>query len=226
MQHRPLWRRWAAGLVALVAVTACDPTTVASVSDAARADASATMVGVGPGTAYPLGASWRAGCPVGPADLVAVEFDHWTDGGAIVRGVLIVHRDVSDDVATAMNVLFRDRFPLTSARPVSDFGGDDDASMAADNTSAFNCRPVAGTSTWSEHAYGRAIDINPRRNPYVRGSRVEPPAGRDWLDRADLRPGMLVEGRAAVEIFDRLGWGWGGRWSSAKDYQHVSATGR
>lgn len=182
--------------------------------------------GVGAGTAHPLSSSWRPGCPVGPADLRAVTFPHHRPDGSIGRGVLIVHRDVVHDVAVLVRAAYGSRFPLTQARPVDDFGADDDASMAADNTSAFNCRVVAGTTTWSQHAYGRAVDLNPVRNPDVRGDRVDPPAGAAYLDRDDVRPGMLVEGGAIVDAVDRLGWGWGGRWSSGADHQHVSRNGR
>ena len=108
---------------------------------------------------------------------------------------------------------------------VDDFGGDDAASMAANNTSAFNCRTVAGSARWSEHAYGTAIDINPVQNPYVAGSAVDPPAGSEYLDRANVRPGMMVSGGVGVNVFRFVGWGWGGDWSSAKDYQHVSLRG-
>lgn len=184
------------------------------------------VVPVGPGTSYPLTHSWRPGCPVHHADLAAVEFSHLRDDGTVGAGVLIVHRSLVADTATAVRSLYGSGFPLTSARPVDDFGGDDDRSMEADNSSAFNCRVVAGTSTWSEHAHGRAIDLNPRRNPHVRGSTVEPPSGAAWLDRDDVRPGMIVEPGPVVAAFDDLGWGWGGRWSDASDYQHFSTTGR
>ncbi|MCO8128021.1 DUF4214 domain-containing protein [Acidimicrobiia bacterium EGI L10123] len=181
---------------------------------------------VGPGTPYPLTASWRPGCPVGPADLRAVTFPHFRPDGSIGRGVLIVHRDVVPDVAVLVRAAHGSRFPITQAHPVDEFGGDDDASMAADNTSAFNCRAVAGTTTWSQHAYGRAIDVNPVRNPSVRGDRIDPPSGGAYLDRTDVRPGMLVEGSAVIDAADRLGWGWGGRWASGADHQHVSRNGR
>ncbi|MFP5322045.1 MAG: DUF4214 domain-containing protein [Acidimicrobiia bacterium] len=184
------------------------------------------VAAVGAGTPYPLTASWRAGCPVGPGDLRAVTFPHWRPDGSVGRGVLIVHRDAVGDVAALVRAAWGTRFPITQARPVDDFGGDDDASMAADNTSAFNCRRVAGTTTWSQHAYGRAVDVNPVRNPYVRGGEVDPPAGAAWTDRGDVRPGMLVEGGGVVDAVDRLGWGWGGRWSSSKDFQHLSRNGR
>lgn len=173
------------------------------------------------------GVSWHEGCPVPLEDLVAIDLAHWgADGNVVDDGQLVVHRDVGPDVLGVMALAFDVRFPLTRVRPVREYGGDDDASMAADNTSAFNCRTVSGTSTWSTHSWGTAIDINPVRNPWVRGEQVEPPAGEAWLDRTDVRPGMLVEGGPIVSAFDALGWGWGGRWTNSRDYQHVSTTGR
>lgn len=170
--------------------------------------------------------SWRPGCPVPLSSLRYLQLSHMGVDGNERLGELVVHeRDVTA-VAIAFKLLWDAGVPIERMRLVDDFGGDDGASMAANNTSAFNCRTVAGTSTWSQHAYGRAIDINPVQNPYVRGPQVEPAAGRAYLDRSAVRPGMLVEGGPAVAAFDRIGWGWGGRWSSAKDYQHVSATGR
>ncbi len=86
--------------------------------------------------------------------------------------------------------------------------------------------PVAGTSRWSEHAYGRAIDVNPVQNPYVAGRHVSPPAGRRYADRARRAPGMIHAGDAVVRAFAAAGWGWGGAWRTARDYQHFSASGR
>ena len=114
-------------------------------------------------------------------------------------------------------------FHLRRLRPVAVYGGSDDASMAADNTSGFNCRRVAGTSRWSMHALGLAIDVNPVENPYVQGGRVSPPAGRRFLDRGRERPGMAVASGVLVEAFGSVGWRWG---ASFGDYQHFSTTGR
>jgi hypothetical protein len=112
-------------------------------------------------------------------------------------------------------------------RLVEVYRADDDRSMAANNTSAFNCRRVSGSSSWSEHAFGRAIDINPVRNPYVtRGGRVSPPAGRAYVNRAGRAAGMIYAGDVVVRAFAAAGWRWGGHWSSSRDYQHFSATGR
>jgi hypothetical protein len=109
-------------------------------------------------------------------------------------------------------------------QPVDVYGGSDDASMAADNTSGFNCRYVAGTTRWSAHAYGLAIDVNTVENPYLVAGSVLPPAGTAFLDRAVHRPGMAVPGGDLVTAFASVGWQWGGRWASP-DYQHFSKTG-
>jgi hypothetical protein len=106
--------------------------------------------------------------------------------------------------------------------PIDAYGGDDDASMADDNTSAFNCREVTGGAGWSQHAYGLAIDINPLENPYVRGDEVLPPAGQEYLDRDDVRPGMIIEGDDVVRAFTFRGFEWGGNFRTLKDYQHVA----
>lgn len=169
--------------------------------------------------------TWRSGCPVSPDDLRLVELVHLDLDGSRRWGALVVHHDVAEDVAAAFGALYERGFPIERMEPIEHFEGDDDASMVANNTSAFNCRPVAGSSTWSQHAYGRAIDVNPVHNPYVRGEQVSPPAGRDYLDRRDVRPGMLTR-PGAVEAFDAIDWGWGGDWRTLKDYQHVSLTGR
>jgi poly-gamma-glutamate synthesis protein (capsule biosynthesis protein) len=121
--------------------------------------------------------------------------------------------------------LYARRFPIRRIRLVDRYGADDRESMRHDNTSAFNCRYVAGTTTWSQHAYGRAIDVNPVENPYVSGSHVSPRRGRRYLDRTDVRPGMIVEGDLVWRAFHRIAWEWGGAWATAKDYQHFSANG-
>jgi hypothetical protein len=171
--------------------------------------------------------SWRPGCPVPYQDLRAIRVAHHGFDGADHEGELIVHADAVDDLRSVFRRLWDERFPVERIRPVDDYGASDDASMADNNTSAFNCRLTTGGSRWSEHAYGRAIDINPVQNPYVTsGGTVLPPAGRDHLDRTADTPGLIREGGVAVAAFDAVGWGWGGRWSNPKDYQHFSATGR
>jgi hypothetical protein len=168
--------------------------------------------------------SYRAGCPVGPADLRSVRLTHWGFDGRPHNGTLIVHRRVVGDAVAIFRRLYAARFPIRRMVPVSAYRGSDDASMAVDNTSSFNCRFVGGARRWSMHAYGLAIDLNPIENPYVAGRRVSPPAGRAYLDRRRARPGLITAGGAVVRAFASRGWEWGGTWS-APDYQHFSTNG-
>jgi hypothetical protein len=171
------------------------------------------------------GVSWRRGCPVGLRDLRLLTLSHWGFDGRSRTGRLIVNRDVAPEFVQVFRDLYGARFPIRRMVPVDVYGGSDFRSIGADNTSAFNCRYVEGTTRWSNHAYGRAIDVNPIENPYVSGGSTSHPASRPYLDRARRRPGMAYEGGALVRAFDRIGWGWGGRWTSVKDYQHFSETG-
>jgi hypothetical protein len=171
------------------------------------------------------GSSWHRGCPVPRRDLRLIRLNHWDFGRDLERGRLIVNEDEKHEVVLAMRALFHARFPIRKMNLVDRYGADDRRSMAADNTSAFNCRFVAGTSRWSEHAFGRAIDINPVENPYVSGSHVSPPAGRPYVDRSRNAKGMIHHGDEVWDAFRDVGWRWGGDWSGTKDYQHFSSTG-
>jgi hypothetical protein len=173
------------------------------------------------------GVSWRPGCPVGLAELRVVTATYHGFDGRDRSGRVIVNRDVAQQVLGVLRRLYDDGFPIRQMAPVDAYGGNDDRSVAADNTSAFNCRTVEGTRRYSEHAYGLAIDVNPIENPYVtRAGTTEHRASRPYLRRSPFRPGMAAEGHALVRAFDAIGWGWGGRWSGTKDYQHFSASGR
>ena len=169
--------------------------------------------------------SWRPGCPVGPAQLRLLRLGYWGFDGRPRVGLLVVRDRVARDVVTVFRRLYAARFPIRRLRKVDAYRGSDDASMAADNTSGFNCRFVSGTRRWSQHAYGEAIDVNPVENPYVQGGRVSPPAARRYLDRSDVRPGMAVAGGVLVRAFSAVGWRWGGRWAGSADYQHFSTSG-
>jgi hypothetical protein len=171
------------------------------------------------------GSSWRPGCPVPLWKLRQVRLTYVGFDGTAKRGRLVVHRLWADEILSVFRRFYRNAFPIRRIRLVDRYDADDRASMRHDNTSAFNCRYVRGTTTWSQHAYGRAIDLNPVENPYVDGSYVRPRSGRRYLDRSDVRRGMVVRGDLVVRAFRRIGWEWGGNWSSAKDYQHFSANG-
>jgi hypothetical protein len=174
------------------------------------------------------GSSWRPGCPVGLGKLRLVTVTHIGFDGDTHRGRLVVHRGHDREVIRVMKRLYRLRFPIRRMELIDRYGADDRRSMRADNTSAFNCRVVAGTDRWSMHAYGKAIDINPVENPYVSGSHVSPPAGAPYADRSRDAKGMIHAGDEVVEAFrERAGWRWAGAWTGAtRDYQHFSASGR
>ena len=143
------------------------------------------------------------------------------------HGRLIVNRRFDDEIVAVFKRLYRLGYPIRSMELIDRYGADDHRSMAADNTSAFNCRFVAGTQRWSMHAYGLAVDLNPVENPYVSGSHVSPPAGGPYADRSRNAPGMIHAGDAVVQAFKRkAGWEWLGDGSgSYRDYQHFSADG-
>jgi D-alanyl-D-alanine carboxypeptidase len=174
-----------------------------------------------------LGGSWRPDCPVPVEDLRRIDVTYRDDDGNVADGVVIVHADQAERVVTVFARLFEAEFPIRSLRPISAFDGDDDASMAANNTSGFNCREIDGwPGVWSQHAFGRAIDINPLVNPWVRGDLVDPPAGRPYIDRTVEAPGLIRPGDAVTAAFAEVGWIWGGDWTSTVDYQHFSHNGR
>jgi hypothetical protein len=182
---------------------------------------------IAPVTVAQLGKSWHPGCPVGPSQLRNVTVSYVGFDGRAHTGTIVVHRDVAESVRAVFRTLYAQRFPVHRVAPVAKYGGDDHRSMAADNTSAFNCRyaQAPGPKRWSAHAYGTAIDVNTVENPYVEGSSVSPPAGRAFTDRSRYRKGMAVAGGVLVRAFESIGWLWGGRWSGSPDYQHFSSTG-
>lgn len=158
--------------------------------------------------------------PVAPcARLALVRFAYVDFAGRTHSdGQVVVLDAVADDVLAIFGELHARRFPIASARLMDAFGGDDDASMAANNTSAYNDRAVMGTSSVSVHAYGCAIDLNPVQNPYVTKREIAPPAGAAFVKRRPVQPGMA---EAVVGIFARHGFStWGGRWRNETDYQH------
>jgi len=170
--------------------------------------------------------SWHRGCPVPVSDLRLVRVSYWGFDGRAHQGRLVVHRSFAGPVVKALRTLYDKRFPIRRMQPVEAYGSSDDLSMAADNTSAFNCRGVPGSGSWSEHAYGRAIDINPLENPEVRDGAVSPPGGCAYVDRGKWKKGMIHSGDRAVRAFEAVGWHWGGYWHSLKDYQHFSWNGQ
>jgi hypothetical protein len=174
-----------------------------------------------------LGKSWHRGCPVAPSRLRGVRLGYWGFDRRRHLGVLVVNASAVHAIRTVFARLRRTHFPIRRMVPVAVYGGSDNRSMAHDNTSAFNCRSAVanGPKTWSEHAFGEAVDIDPVENPYVFDGKVLPPAGKPYADRSTHRRGMISARGRVVDAFSAVGWGWGGRWSSP-DYQHFSVNGR
>jgi D-alanyl-D-alanine carboxypeptidase-like protein len=178
-------------------------------------------------TAADLPHSWHRGCPVAPAQLRRLRVSYWGFDRRAHTGTLVVNAGAVRPLTRVFARLYANRFPIRRMRPIDAYGGNDERSLAADNTAAFNCRyaVASGPKRWSAHAYGFAIDVNPVENPYLLNGRVHPRAGRVYLDRSRVRRGMAVRGGLLVSAFASVGWRWGGRWTGSPDYQHFSATG-
>jgi len=173
------------------------------------------------------GNSWRNTCPVSLYNLRYITLNHWNFEGKTVTGEIIVHKDVADDVVFIFEELYQAHYPVRQMHLVSDFKGNDWKSIDADNTSAFNCRPVTGNKKkWSKHAYGKAIDINPLENPYIsRKGHISHKKSLKYRKRVHKHNSyadhaILLKNDKATLIFKNYGWSWGGDWRSMKDYQH------
>ena len=207
--------------------TVLAPSTTSTVPAPSTTSTPAAFAGVATRvTAADLPSSWRPGCPVAPEDLRKLQLTYWGFDDQPHTGALVVHASEAQAVIDVFRRLYERRFPIRRMEPIDVFGGSDDASIAADNTSGFNCRNAvaSGPPTWSAHAYGRAIDVNPVENPYILEGTVLPPAGAAYRDRSNVRPGMAVRGGELVAAFAAAGWSWGGVWANP-DYQHFSASG-
>jgi hypothetical protein len=150
-------------------------------------------------------------------------FDHKTH-----TGEMIVNSSVANQVVTVFRKLYEARFPIEEMRVVSlkeQRRWHSAPTGDVNNTSSFECRQVTLGATWSQHAFGLAIDINPFQNPYLHGDLVAPELAGAYANRTWRRPGMILEGDAVTRAFDGVGWGWGGRWSTLKDYMHFSQNG-
>jgi len=168
--------------------------------------------------------TWSPECPVPREDLRWVRVVFWGFDGEPHTGELLLHADAVAAVVEGFRVLHERRFPIEEMRVVTRADLDAPPTGDGNNTTAFVCRPTRGSTSWSEHALGRAVDVNPFHNPYVKGDVVLPELATAYADRAALRPGMLTADDVAG--FLAAGWGWGGHWRSFADWMHLSATGR
>lgn len=170
--------------------------------------------------------SWREECPVTVEELAYLTLTHYGFDGRHHTGEMIVNAAVADDVVAVFRKLHEARFPIEQMRVIRAEEIDAHPTGDFNDTTAFVCRPAVGSSSWSQHAFGLAIDVNPFHNPYVRDDLVLPELASAYVDRSEIRPGMIIEGDIVTQAFDAIGWGWGGRWSSLDDWMHFSSNGR
>jgi hypothetical protein len=170
--------------------------------------------------------TWHRGCPVDLDDLVYITMTFWGFDDRPHTGEMVVNATVADDVVKVFRRMYRARFPIEEMRVRR--AGEIDLPPTGDgnNTESFDCRNATLRGSWSNHAYGLAIDINPFHNPYRKGDLVVPELAEAYLDRGRHRPGMIQPGDVVTRAFDDIGWGWGGRWTSLDDWQHFSVNGR
>ena len=169
--------------------------------------------------------TWQAACPVKAAELRYLTMSFWGFDGKPHTGEMLVNVSVAEKVSTVFGKLFAARFPIEEMRVTSPAELDAPPTGDGNNTSAFVCRPVRGQTSWSAHAYGLAIDLDPFCNPYTQGDVVLPELASAYLDRGWKRPGMVLADDATVRAFAAIGWSWGGAWHSPTDRMHFTATG-
>jgi D-alanyl-D-alanine carboxypeptidase len=176
------------------------------------------------------GGVWRRGCPVQLTELRVLVVKHWGFDKRVHVGELVVHKDVAAPLARVFRRLYELRFPIRHMHFSDAYGPPRSRPADGDISGSFECRKAApspcgtGTGNWSNHAYGKAVDLNPVENPYVGCGATRNARSRPYLNRSRTRPGMVTP--AVVKAFRSIGWGWGGSWAgNTKDYMHFSVTG-
>jgi murein DD-endopeptidase MepM/ murein hydrolase activator NlpD len=173
----------------------------------------------------PLMINWNPakGCPVAPANLRKIWVSYIDFNGNYHDGNIIVHKDHAVRTQKVFQRLYYSRFRIQAMSPI-DVNAPNLTDYAA-VTGGFTCRKVGGSMTWSQHAYGTAIDINPVQNPMIRDGVASPAGAAGYVSRGAHRRGML-HADGAVTAFTSNGFFWGGRWHTLKDYMHFSTTNR
>jgi hypothetical protein len=164
---------------------------------------------------------WTPECPIALEDLKLLQLKHYDFNNEIKNGQMVVNAKIAEIVLSIFQELLEIKFPIERINPIDHYQGSDELSMHDNNSSCFNFRKIAGTERLSSHSYGLAIDINPKQNPYIRikdeSTIIEPITGLEFLNRHNLRPGML---ETVVPIFTTHGFIWGGKWDNPIDYHH------
>lgn len=149
-------------------------------------------------------------------DIVTLQIPHYDKDGKPTTGTLECNKSIAKDLQEIFAELYKAKYSIERMRPASEYGGDDDKMMDANNTSCYNYRVMTGSKNkLSKHALGLAIDINPLYNPYVKGNIVKPAAGRKYAKNPQIKKGDLI-----YRLFKQHGFRWGGEWRTLKDYQH------
>ena len=178
------------------------------------------------------GRLWHVGCPVPLARLRVLTISYQGFDGRTHTGQLVVNEQAAAPLARVFRELYMLRFPIRHLQLADMYGPSSSQPADGDVTASFECRQAVpspcsggtGTGTWSEHAYGEAVDLNPVENPYVGCGHTRDYSSLPYLNRIRVRPGMVTP--AVIQAFRSIGWGWGGSWpGSTKDYMHFSATG-
>jgi hypothetical protein len=172
------------------------------------------------------GNSYRSGCPIALNNLRYLQLSYIGFDNKEHLGELIVHKDIASDIIAIFKKLYKIRYPIRKMSLVSNYKGNDFASIEADNTSAFNCRQVGNSNRWSKHSFGKAIDINPIENPYVTlAGHFYHKKSKKFVHRVRVKntteyKAMILKNDQIVQVFKNHGWRWGGEFFSYKDYQH------
>ena len=166
------------------------------------------------------GVTWPEGAEIALDDLRYLRLTYCDFEGRTRTGEMVCNKLIAEDLVEIFRALYQARYPIRSIRLADDFGGSDEASMEADNTSCFNYRLRPGQRILSKHALGLAVDINPLENPYVRYGKVQPAGAEPFADREKDFPHKIDPTDLCYRLFRERGFYWGGSWQKHKDYQH------
>ena len=169
--------------------------------------------------------TWTEECPVTRDELAYLNVSHYGFDGEFHTGEVIVNAAVAEDIVGVFEKLHAARFPIEQLKVTTQEELDAPSTGDGNGSGAFGCRPSVGSTGWSQHAYGLAVDINPFHNPYVRGELIIPELAMSYLDRDRVLPGMIFAGDVVVAAFTEIGWTWGGNWNTLKDWMHFSQSG-
>ena len=177
------------------------------------------------------GNSYKKDCRVLRSSLRYLHLLHYTLDGRIKLGEMICHKDIADDLTDIFRKLFEAKYPIENMQLIDNYGADDIRSMEYNNTTCFNYRTVAGSKKLSNHSLGKAVDINPLYNPYVKRRKdgtykVSPEKGRQYADRTKTFKYKIDRNDLAYRLFKQHGFRWGGDYRSLKDYQHFEKEDR